>query len=68
MVSYIAKCINENLGVNHKNRVVQELSERIKTKFEMLSLIVEQPHSRSLGDLSWFNLLNKRFYKSRTAT
>ena len=37
MASYIAKCSNKKLGVNHKTRVVQELSERIKNKFEMLS-------------------------------
>ena len=37
MASYIDKCSNEKLGVNHKTRVVQELSERIKKKFEMLS-------------------------------
>ena len=37
MASYIAKCSNEKLGVTYKTRVVQELSERIKKKFEMLS-------------------------------
>jgi len=37
MASYIAKLSNEKLGVNHKTRVVQELSEHIKKKLEMLS-------------------------------
>ena len=36
MASYIAKCSNEKLGVNHKTRVVQELLERIKKKFEIM--------------------------------
>ena len=36
---YIAKCSNDKLGINHKNRVVQDVSERIKTKFEKLSSI-----------------------------
>ena len=36
MASYIAKCSNEKLGFNHKTRVVQELSERIKKKFEIM--------------------------------
>ena len=37
MACYIAKCSNDKLGINHKNRVVQDVSERIKTKFEKLS-------------------------------
>ena len=38
MACYIAKCSNDKLGINHKNQVVQDVSERIKTKFEKLSL------------------------------
>ena len=34
---YIVKCSNDKLGINHKNRVVQDVSERIKKKFEKLS-------------------------------
>ena len=66
MASYIAKCSNEKLGLNHKTRVVQELLERIKKKFEILS-----SNSRTAAlwtTYHWFHLLNKRFYKSRTAT
>ena len=37
MACYIAKCSNDKLCINHKNRVVQDVSERIKTKFEKLS-------------------------------
>ena len=37
MACYIAKFSNDKLGVNHKNQVVQDVSERIKTKFEKLS-------------------------------
>ena len=37
MACYIAKCSNDKLGINHKNRVVQDVSERIKKKFEKLS-------------------------------
>ena len=37
MACYIAMCSNDKLGINHKNRVVQDVSEKIKTKFEKLS-------------------------------
>ena len=37
MACYIAKCSNDKLGINHNNQVVQDVSERIKTKFERLS-------------------------------
>ena len=37
MACYIAKYSNDKLGINHKNRVAQDVSERIKTKFEKLS-------------------------------
>ena len=37
MACYIAKCSNDKLGINHENRVVQDVSERIKRKFEKLS-------------------------------
>ena len=37
MACYIAKCSNDKLGINHKNRVVHDVSERIKNKFEKLS-------------------------------
>ena len=37
MACYIAKCSNDKLGINHQKRVVQDVSERIKTKFENLS-------------------------------
>ena len=37
MACYIAKCSNDKLGINHKNLVVQDVSERIKTKSEKLS-------------------------------
>ena len=37
MACYIAKCSNDRLGINHKNRVVKDASERIKRKFEKLS-------------------------------
>ena len=36
MACYIAKCSNDKLCINHKNRVVQYVSDRIKTKFEKL--------------------------------
>ena len=36
MACYIYKCSNDKLGINHKNRVVQDVSERI-WKFEKLS-------------------------------
>ena len=37
MACYIAKFSNDKLGINHMNRVVQDVSERIKTIFEKLS-------------------------------
>ena len=37
MACYIAKCSNDKLGINHKNRVVQDVSEITKKKFEKLS-------------------------------
>ena len=62
MASYISKCSNEKLGVNHKTRVIQELSERIKKKFEMLSSNSCTAALWSLDNLSWFHLLNKICY------
>ena len=56
MACYIAMCSNNKLGINHNNRVVQDVLEKIKTKFEKLSSKFEQSYFSSLGDLSWFHL------------
>ena len=32
-----AKCSNDKLGISHTNRVIQDVSEKIKTKFKKLS-------------------------------
>ena len=37
MACFLAKCSNDKLDINLKNRVVQDVSEKIKKKFEKLS-------------------------------
>ena len=37
MACYIYNYSNDKLGINHKNRVMQDVSEIIKKKFEKLS-------------------------------